>query len=312
MTPHRLRVAQIFCRPLPPPLALRLGDRLYPHALGERHAHPFAVRTRSGSIFNGSTDDYHAVTIAVHGYSGEWRNWVIASTLCSRGDTILELGANVGTDTVAYSDVVGSAGHLAAFEPLPANLEQLAGVAKAQGNVRVFPCALSDEVGEIRFWRPPKGQNAGMARILTQDENLDAIKVDCVTLDSMEDRVGSARLIAMDVEGAEVGVLRGAATYLARHTPAIITEASRKHLTRQGESFDTLLATLRSHDYHCFRVTRAGLLAISRVDDVPEQSNWLAVHGSDLNKLARLRRCLRRAALAPCLPLLSPLYAPRG
>jgi hypothetical protein len=43
-------------------------------------------------------------------------------------------------------------------------------------------------------------------------------------IDSMEEELGDARLLFVDAEGSEVGVLRGAEAFLSRHKPVIFIE----------------------------------------------------------------------------------------
>mgnify|MGYP001460480885 CR=1 FL=1 len=47
----------------------------------------------------------------------------IALALVSKGESIIEVGANIGTETVYYSDIVGSHGNVYAFEPFPPNFK---------------------------------------------------------------------------------------------------------------------------------------------------------------------------------------------
>ena len=44
--------------------------------------------------------------------------------MTNNGDVILEVGANVGTETVSYADIVGPDGIVHAFEPVPSNVSR--------------------------------------------------------------------------------------------------------------------------------------------------------------------------------------------
>ena len=63
-------------------------------------------------------------------------------------------------------------------------------------------------------------------------------EVNCVKLDDVCERSDTQRIdvIKIDVEGAEMAVLRGASSIIKKHRPLLIIELSDKHLVRQGSS----------------------------------------------------------------------------
>src|SRR5688572_17131794 len=111
MSQRHLTAAQVICRPLPPPVAGVLGKRIYPLTEGRRDKLRFVRRSQTGSYFAGTTADFNAHQFAIRGHN-DWRNWGIAKALAAPGDTIIEVGANVGTETVGFSDVVGASGRV--------------------------------------------------------------------------------------------------------------------------------------------------------------------------------------------------------
>lgn len=65
----------------------------------------FIKRSFTGSKFYGSTRDFHAFKFSVHGYF-DWRNIIIAkSVLKFKEGAIIEVGANIGTETISFSDI---------------------------------------------------------------------------------------------------------------------------------------------------------------------------------------------------------------
>src|SRR4029077_19443419 len=105
----------------------------------------------TGSRFTGTTADLIGYAFAVHGYYN-WRNIAIAKAVCRPADTIVEVGANVGSETVGFSDTVGKEGVVHAIEPFPPNVELLrANAAQTRyNNVNVHAVAVSDQVGRLR------------------------------------------------------------------------------------------------------------------------------------------------------------------
>jgi hypothetical protein len=73
--------------------------------------------------------------------------------------------------------------------------------------------------------------------------------VACETLDDVVPVDRAVGLIKMDVEGAELRVLRGGARVLKAHHPLIIFEATKSGLTSNHISATDLYETLKSLGY---------------------------------------------------------------
>src|SRR5258708_9293617 len=71
----------------------------------------------------------------------------IARKLIKRGDTVFDLGANLGILTLLFSDLVGESGSVHAFEPNPAIMHKLrsAVLRKGVGNITLNDLAIGQE-----------------------------------------------------------------------------------------------------------------------------------------------------------------------
>jgi len=309
MKPVRLSVAQKLCRKLPPIFAQRLRDWIYPIERAYRDDYKFTVRAQTGSMFSSRTSDYHAYPFSVHGYF-EWRNWAIAMAFCSPGDTILEIGANIGTETVGFSDIVGDLGKVYAFEPLPSNLELLKETVRLNQyqNVIVLPVAVGEECKRVRFVVPPAKSASGMGYILgiEKQTNSNSIETDCVTLDSYSDRIGPVKLIFIDAEGAEVLILSGAREFIQTHKPTIVLEAHPKFLARAGFTPKDLYAEIKELEYKPFKISRLGLTRVE-LGSFDNYHNWLCIPCSKLETANIAKKYIRRCGLFPCMPGWNPL-----
>jgi len=289
---------------------MRLGAFLYPQRLGFADDLPFTVRARTGSTFAGRTSDFQGHPFAVHGYY-EWRNWAVAAAVCAPGDTIVEIGANVGTETIGFRDIVGSTGRVVAFEPVPGNVEALRHLAALNhwDNVRVMAHALGDADADLAFALPPHKHASGVGHLVTAKDAGVAgiITVPCRRLDSLIDDVGPSAAVFCDAEGAEPSILRGAHQYLTRYRPVIVLEASPKHLRRAGSSLAELHATLAAGGYRPFAIRRFGLEAIADLAD-PATSNWCCLPAGADGLAARCSSAIARCGLMPCVRGLNPLY----
>lgn len=301
-------MAQTLCRRLPPCVSQRLRNLIYPYEVAFRDDYHFVTRAITGSLCCGTTRDMHAYPLSVHGFY-EWRNLAIALTTVSAGDIILEIGANVGTETIGFSDLVGPGGKVYAFEPLPLNvraLRALAGMSR-HNNILVETIALSDRAGSLQFTVPPEDRS-GTGHILQAGEegSPETVEVECMTLDAYAARgIPHCKMVFIDTEGEEVRILRGARSFLGRCQPFLVVEASSRNLQRCGFGIRDLYTEMTSLGYHPYAVGRFGLL---RVEGPQEQEcNWLGLYGDDPELARRLSRRLCRCFLAPCVSGLNPL-----
>jgi FkbM family methyltransferase len=245
---------------------------------------------------------------AIHGYF-DWRLVATASFLCRKGDTIIEVGANVGTETLAFADIVGPAGRVHAFEPFPGNLQQLREVVSKAGlsQVRVVPAAVADTPGFLEFSPPPDGWS-GSGHLVAGSANpgaRDTIKVETTTLDAHFRDEGTVRLISIDAEGAETTILGGAHALIARDQPVIVVEAEPALLKSFGSSLADLKAKLESFGYRVHTIGRMGLNEPETASD--RNWNWVALPPSRAAEAEALSRHLFRCAVLPWVPLVHPM-----
>jgi FkbM family methyltransferase len=311
MQPTRLSLAQAICRHLPPFLSQRARAWLYPQALAHADNYTFVTNSQTGSRFTSTTADIHGYPFAVYGYSN-WRAWAIALAVCKPGDTIIEVGANVGTETVGFADIVGCEGRVVAFEPLPSNLEALERVRALQHcqNIALFPMALSDKNTRLPFSVPATQQASGTGRLLSDSEahGVNTLEVECRTLDSMQAELGAAAFVFMDTEGAEYSILRGGQAWFGTHQPVLVLEAGANQLKKQGLTLQALYDEVTRLGYAVFDIARFGLSPVTPGSFKTSATNWLCLpttRAADL--LPRLRRSLTLCGWMPCVPLLNPM-----
>ncbi|MCC6509564.1 MAG: FkbM family methyltransferase [Pirellulaceae bacterium] len=129
-------------------------------------------------------------------------------------DVLINVGANVGY----YCCLALQAGkHVVAYEPMPGNQRLLYKNIWAndwQDRIEIFPVALSDQPGVLKIYGGGTGASLISGWAGAQDYSL----VPASTLDlTLHDRFGRQRLfLLVDIEGAELSMLRGAQNLLAR------------------------------------------------------------------------------------------------
>ena len=281
---------------------------VYSFDMAKADDYEFTVRAQTGSWFQHRTSDFHAYPFGVHGYY-EWRNWAVALALCRPGHTVVEIGSNIGTETVGFADIVGPTGRVLAFEPFPSHLTALRRLIKLnpQHRIEVFPAAAGDRCATLKFVKPPARRSSGIGHLLGAGETPQhTIEVDCVTLDSVAAKLGRTQVLYIDAEGAETSILRGGRQWIADTRPFIVLEASPKLLVRAGSSLIELHALLKGWGYD----TRAiELLGLGRVDQVnqPRSKNWVCFPSGQGGLAAVVAACMRQCALLPCIAGLNPL-----
>ncbi|MBX7118750.1 MAG: FkbM family methyltransferase [Gemmatimonadaceae bacterium] len=157
---------------------------------------------------------------------------------------IADVGANVGWWTVPLARRVGPrGGRVLAFEPVPANRARLewAIAANAVGaHVTVAPVALGAEPGTLGMWlkSAETGAGSGTAALVTGDGPAH-LTVPVLRLDDWAEQQGVTRcdLMKLDIEGAELLMLRGAERFIARTRPLIFGEFEAYWLTTFGATF---------------------------------------------------------------------------
>jgi FkbM family methyltransferase len=131
------------------------------------------------------------------------------------GDCFWDVGANAGFFSVLAAKLVGHTGHVRAFEPLPANVESIRRQFELNPlcDCEVVPAAVSDQVGTATLVLTDNTStpHLGSAGKAARDRG-SGLTVDTVTLDSVPGP--RPTLVKVDVEGAELAVLEGAADVL--------------------------------------------------------------------------------------------------
>ena len=112
-----------------------------------------------------------------------------------------------------------------AFEPIPLFFDKLK--ARYNGNVSVLPYALSDKEGESSFQfvkNAPAYSGLEKRKYSVDKPDIEEIKVELKSLDSVVPESQKIDFIKIDVEGGEYDVLKGAKRILKTNKPTIIFE----------------------------------------------------------------------------------------
>jgi FkbM family methyltransferase len=161
-------------------------------------------------------------------YAGEHDRKItwICRKLIRRGDTVLDIGANLGMVTVHMASIVGSNGVVHAFEPNP----RLVGLLRRALDRNLLPQVKLHEFGlgpaeSTLDLLVPRSDTGGGSFVRTwSKEDRAAVQVRVRTLDDVakEQDIRSVSLLKIDVEGFETSVFRGALQFLEKVRPEAI------------------------------------------------------------------------------------------
>jgi FkbM family methyltransferase len=170
-------------------------------------------------------------------------------------ETFIDCGAYDG-DTIAarLSQHGNDFNEILALEPDPRNINKLesyiSGLSQTiQQKIKVLPIAASSSNSKVKFLA-----NGNAASAIGQNGTLE---VDCATLDSILVQ-SSPTFIKMDIEGAEIDALSGAADIIKKHTPvlAICAYHQQNHLWQVPLKIATISSQykffLRPHGEECY------------------------------------------------------------
>ncbi|MDX1653031.1 MAG: FkbM family methyltransferase [Brumimicrobium sp.] len=176
--------------------------------------------------------------------------------LIQEGQTVIDIGANVGDVTLHAAQIVGKNGEIHAFEPDPTNYKRLTANLNLNtfNNIRKNQVGLGHETGTFKIANIDSG-NQGMNRIIQgKPTNLNTHEINVITLDSyaLENRLEKIDLIKIDVEGFEYNVLKGSTAVINNFHPTFFIELDDDNLLEQGSSARKLIQFLVEKNYRIF------------------------------------------------------------
>ena len=203
------------------------------------------VRARHGFMLFNRHDTVVGRSLAYYGeyFESEVR---LFRQMVRPGDVVIDAGANIGAHTLALARAAGPAGRVLAFEPVRLNHQLLCAnmALNSLTQVECVQAALGEAEGMLALddvAMDVEGNFGGIA--------LDAIPGGTAVPQRRLDDIpipGRLRLIKIDVEGMEAGVILGALDVIRRLRPALYVENDR------AEKSPDLIRLLQDLGYSCY------------------------------------------------------------
>jgi len=161
--------------------------------------------------------------------SPEFEDWMWSYLKPTKGEVFVDVGAHIGKYTIQIAKVVGESGLVVAIESHPKNYKVLLENIRLNGLKNVIPVNIAAwcSEGRVRLFIGDKNGHHSIKR----DFGRGSLVVKARALDDVleELRVEKVNWIKIDVEGAELEVLKGLQNTLRKYRPTVIAEITREH-----------------------------------------------------------------------------------
>jgi FkbM family methyltransferase len=183
----------------------------------------------------------------------EEENFAFFKKYSRPGMTTLDIGAHFGLFAVFFQKT--SNGEVYAFEPTRSTLEVLketVALNKCQDKLHVVEMAVDKEAGSANFFIHQLA--GGRGNTLVQNAKLGMtsssyeVKVTSVDL-FVKERGLEVDFIKIDAEGAELGVLKGAAETIRKRRPLMILSVHPETIQNRGDSIAEIWELLQQFGY---------------------------------------------------------------
>jgi len=139
-----------------------------------------------------------------------------------KGDTVFDLGSNIGTTALLFSKMIGDQGRLFAFEPVTYKILGFNVRSNNAVNIEIIPKGVSDKSGRAEIEISDYGLDSSIAkREHTKNYYRHKRIIDLTSLDEFaeERKINRVDFIKVDIEGAEELAIRGASKLISKSRP---------------------------------------------------------------------------------------------
>jgi FkbM family methyltransferase len=204
------------------------------------------------------------------------------------GDFIFDIGANIGFHTLVFNSLVTPKGKVISFEPEDSNFNKLTNnisINNISNSISLIKKAASDKNETLKLYLA-KDNNLGAHSIFERDElskeflEIPAIKIDDFVI---ENKIEKIDFIKIDVEGAEMQVIKGMTETIKRLKPTFIIEFNNFILEKIGSSsYELKNYIISSFSYSAFKILPDGNLISSNLSDKHDCDNVVFIHNEKI------------------------------
>jgi FkbM family methyltransferase len=202
-------------------------------------------------------DKFDALRLSVNAvYEPEVK--ALVSGEIKKGDTVLDIGANIGYYTLIFARLSGDSGCVFAFEPEPENFQLLKKNIECNSyrNVILEPLAVSESSKIMKLCL--NKDNQADNRLINSINNLqNFIDVNSISLDDyFRDYSGKIDFVKIDAQGAEAAIIKGMDGILRKNKDIkLLVEFWPFGLNYCGSSADLFLKLLSGYGFIFHKVS---------------------------------------------------------
>lgn len=175
----------------------------------------------------------------------------------NEGDSIIDVGANIGCYSYGFLNKIGHEGHIVCYECNPTAFECLKYNLGKYDNVMLFKIAIGDMTGNVKI---AEDINLGASHCYLDPEG----HIPMRTIDSFN--LQKVDFIKIDAEGWELHILRGAAETIKKFHPKLYIEINKGTLARCGVTADEIFSFLNVNGYSYNNIYREQLMEGDQYD----------------------------------------------
>lgn len=207
----------------------------------------------------------------------------------AEGDTVIDVGSNIGHITVLAACLVGPKGHVFSFDPH----EEMSKILKKHcekyllRQVAVYQMGLSDHSGMARFHIIPGSPCLSTFRIENRGEQVkDFIAKTAVNVYKGDDILSGVNFtgrvfLKIDVEGYEPEVLRGLTNTLYNHVHSAIIEITPSWIGG-STAVESMFSFMKERGFSAYKIEENGHMdTVINPKLVEEQTNVLFIKRPD-------------------------------
>lgn len=201
-----------------------------------------------------------------------------ARNLIKEGDTVVDIGANLGYYTKLFSKWVGEKGKVYAIEPVPLYTRIIRWTCKGRNNITLFPYALGTEEKKVHMVTPDHFGylRTGLPRVYDEKNNKSlseyefAFEAEMKKARELFEGFDKIDYLKCDIEGYETVVIPEILPVLAKHRPTIQIETDGENRPK----IESLLGSVGFEKYYL----KNGSLAKSVAGEQEPEGDLIFIH----------------------------------
>jgi FkbM family methyltransferase len=198
----------------------------------------------------------------------EWMQEVLIRLMRIRKGSFIDVGVNVGQTLMKVKSIDPEINYYG-FEPNPTCVYYINQLIELNSirNVTLFPVAIAEKpaMAQLNFYYDSDTDSAAsmIKGFRPQEQVRKTVMIPCFSLNEVKQFIdlNSVSIIKVDVEGAELEVLKGLDIFLSASRPFIIMEILPVYQVDNKERLERQIqieSILTSHRYTIFRIKKSG------------------------------------------------------